>query len=72
MSLAVITDQRLYDPPVELRERPAGPVHLQEPGEVHPDLEQPEATDSTACAAGPEVLPDLSTGERPHLAGESH
>lgn len=53
-------DQHFHDPPLQLRQRPAGPVHVQEPGEVHPDLDQPEVADATTGAASTEILPDLS------------
>lgn len=63
------TDQHLHDTPVELWQRPAGPVHLQEPGEVPGNVDQPKTPDAAACAPGPPLLPDLPRGEGPHLAG---
>ena len=52
-------DQHLHDAPVQLRERPPGPVHLQAPGAFPALLDQPPAADTAPGAAGPEVLPDL-------------
>ena len=63
-------DQHLHDPPVQLRQRPAGPVHLQESGALRGDLDQPEDDDAAAHPAGPEVLQPLPLGERPPVAGE--
>lgn len=62
-------DQHLHDAPVQLRERPPGPVHVQAPGALPALLDQPPAADAAARAAGAEVLPDLLRGEGPALAG---
>ena len=63
-------DQHLHDPPVQLRQRPAWPVHLRVPGEVRPVLDQPQAADPAPHPAGREVLPDLPPGTGSSVAGQ--
>lgn len=49
---ALRLDQHLHDPPVELRQRPPGPLHLRVFGQVRPVLDQPEAADAAPRPAG--------------------
>lgn len=64
-------DQHFHDPPVQLRERPPGPVHLCQPCQLCQELHKPEAADAAPRAAGPEVLRALPRADRPPLAGKA-
>lgn len=63
-------DQHFHDPPVQLWERPPGPVHLCQPCQLYQELHKPEAADAAPRAAGSEVLPALPRADRPPLAGK--
>lgn len=66
----LFTDQHFHDPPVQLRQRPPGLVHLQKPDDVHPHVDQPEGPDAAACPAGPEILQPVPQRARSTLAGK--
>ena len=70
-SSCAFSDQHFHDPPVQLRERPPGLVHLREPGQLRAELDQPATADSAPGAAGPQVLRALPGAERPALAGKT-
>lgn len=65
-------DQHLHDPFVQLWERPPRPIHLQKPGHVCQNMDQPENADPAACPAGSEVLQPVPIWERSPLAGEKN
>lgn len=69
--LIPLSDQHLHDPPVQLRQRPLGVLHLREPGQLRAELDQPALADAAAPAAGPQVLRALPGAEGPALAGNT-
>lgn len=67
---SLFSDQHLHDPPVQLREWPAGTVHFWEPGQVCAVLDQPSPANIASSPTCKKVFWNLPTGEESLVAGE--
>lgn len=64
-------DQHLHDTLVQLRQRPPGPVHLRQSGQLRSHLDKPQTANPSSDPAGSQVFWAIPWAEGPSLAGEA-